>query len=217
MRMTATIGRVAIRAVLALGTFLGASRAGAQSLVSPYGVGLPAASSNHKTIPVGSAAVSPFGYISFCMRFVAQCPSSTSQAAPISVWRYWPQIVTINQRVNRAITPETALKHYGRAQYWNIPTDGFGDCVDYALTKRRDLARAGIPLSDLNIAIVKLPDGELHAVLAVHTSNGDYVLDNLRTAIVLWKSTGYTFLSRMSVKSPTAWVAVKAHSSVKVS
>ncbi|MDE2463303.1 MAG: transglutaminase-like cysteine peptidase [Alphaproteobacteria bacterium] len=195
--------------LVVLGVCATYSRAQAKPFASPYTVGAPAsASAERNTVPFGSVANPPFGYVSFCMRFPDQCPFGNKQAPAVPVWRYWPQIVSINQQVNRAIAPESALKHYGRAQYWNIPTDGLGDCVDYALTKRRDLARAGIPLSDLNIAIVKLPDGELHAVLAVHTSDGDYVLDNLRTAIVLWKYTGYTFLSRMSAESPSYWVTV---------
>ena len=45
-------------------------------------------------------------------------------------------------------------RHYGRAEYWNIPTDGYGDCEDYALTKRRDLIAAGFPAQALRIAVV---------------------------------------------------------------
>ena len=161
-----------------------------------------------RKIPVGPEADAPFGYIDFCMRFTAQCPFDIKQARPVTTWRYWPQMVNINRHVNRAIKPESAIRHYGRYQYWTIPKDGYGDCADYALTKRRDLARAGIPLSDLNIAIVGLPNGELHAVLVVSTVDGDYVLDNLRHRIRLWNRTGYVFLSEMSARSPTNWVKV---------
>ena len=160
------------------------------------------------TIPDGPEADAPFGYIDFCMRFADQCPFGIKQAPPVTTWRYWPQMVNINRQVNRAIKPETAIRHYGRYQYWTIPKDGYGDCADYALTKRRDLARAGVPLSDLNVAIVGLPDGELHAVLVVSTADGDYVLDNLHHRIRLWSRTGYLFLSEMSAQSPTNWVKV---------
>ena len=160
------------------------------------------------TVPVGPEAAAPFGYIDFCMRFTTQCPFGAKQARPVTTWHYWPQMVNVNRRVNRAIKPESALRHYGRYQYWTIPKDGYGDCTDYALTKRRDLAHAGIPLSDLNIAIVGLSDGELHAVLVVSTADGDYVLDNLHHRIRLWNRTGYVFLSEMSAQSPTNWVKV---------
>jgi predicted transglutaminase-like cysteine proteinase len=161
-----------------------------------------------RRISDGQEADAPFGYIDFCMRFTDQCPLGSKQAKPVTTWRYWPQMVNINRRVNRAIKPESAIRHYGRYQYWNIPKDGLGDCVDYALTKRRDLARAGIPLSDLNLAIVKLPTGALHAVLVVSTAEGDFVLDNLHQRIRLWNRDGYVFLSIMSAPSPTQWVKV---------
>lgn len=164
------------------------------------------------TLPHGPEATPPFGYISFCMRFADQCPFGLKQAPPVATWRFWPQMVLVNQRVNRAIKPESARRHYGRAQYWTIPQDGFGDCADYALTKRRDLSHAGIPLSDLNLAIVSLPGGELHAVLVVSTADGDYVLDNLRRDILPWNKTGYVYLSRMSTRSPTNWVKVDQQS-----
>ncbi len=166
------------------------------------------------TIPEGPQADAPFGYIDFCMRFTTQCPFASKQARPVTTWRYWPQMVNINREVNRAIKPESAIRHYGIYQYWTIPKDGYGDCADYALTKRHDLARDGIPLSDLNLAIVGLPDGELHAVLVVSTADGDYVLDNLHRRIRLWNQTGYVFLSAMSAQSPTNWVKVVQRSTL---
>jgi predicted transglutaminase-like cysteine proteinase len=205
-------------ATLRAGLRFGATLALAMALVPLAFAAFPASpytqessqelSATSSKIPGGAQAQAPFGYIDFCMRFTDQCPPGLKQAPPVTTWRYWPQMVNINRRVNRAIKPESAIRHYGRYQYWNIPNDGYGDCVDYALTKRRDLARAGIPLSDLNIAIVRLPDGELHAVLVVATVDGDYVLDNLHPRIRLWNQTGYVFLSEMSVRSPTNWVKV---------
>jgi len=41
----------------------------------------------------------------------------------------------INREVSKAIWPEDDQKHYGRAEYWTMPTGGYGDCEDYALTK----------------------------------------------------------------------------------
>lgn len=196
---------------LALGACAALHSASAALPADPYtpakAVALRSAGS---ALPGGPEADVPFGYVSFCMRFTTQCPPDVRQAAPVAAWRFWPRMVIINRRVNRAIRPETALRHYGRPQFWTIPKDGRGDCVDYALTKRRDLARAGIPLSDLNLAIVKLPDGGFHAVLVVSTRDGDYILDNLRPDILLWKNTGYDFLSRMSARSSSYWVKVGA-------
>ena len=47
------------------------------------------------------------------------------------------------------------MKHYGIADYWTLPTDGKGDCEDYALLKRHELIRLGWPSSALLMTIVK--------------------------------------------------------------
>jgi len=70
---------------------------------------------------------------------------------------------------------------------WTIPTDGYGNCKDYALAKRKDLAAAGFPILALRMAIVITPREKRHAVLTVATDKGDFVLDNLENDIVAWK------------------------------
>ncbi len=96
--------------------------------------------------------------------------------------------------------------HYGRAEYWNIPTDGFGDCEDYALTKRRDLMTAGFPAPALRIAVVLTDRNERHAVLTVATDRGDYVLDNLTSTIRNWDDTDYLWIERQDPSKAWGWV-----------
>src|SRR5215471_9982855 len=90
----------------------------------------------------------------------------------------WQMLVDVNEKVNREVTNEDDKTHFGRAEYWTIATDGYGDCEDFALTKRKQLIDAGLPEKALRVAIVKTWRGELHAVLTVATDHGDYVLDS---------------------------------------
>lgn len=120
----------------------------------------------------------------------------------------WARLRSVNDLVNAATTPKADREHYGRAEYWSIVTDGFGDCEDYAVTKRKNLIDQGIPSRSLRIAIVRTPRGEPHAVLTVATDQGDYVLDNLQSAILPWAHTGYVWLSRQSARGGWEWVAL---------
>ena len=155
------------------------------------------------------AAAVPAGFISFCMRFPGQCqlPENGPTRATVEPGS-WVLLETVNQSVNRAIKPMDDLRHYGRAEYWNIPSDGFGDCEDYALTKRRDLVASGIPIGALRVAIVLTPREERHAVLTVTTDQGDYVLDNLTDQIVSWEKSDYVWIERQDPTKAWGWVAL---------
>ena len=120
----------------------------------------------------------------------------------------WKTLSRINRKVNDSIWPEDDLKHYGRAEYWTIPTDGYGDCDDYAVTKRKELLDAGFPVSALRLAVVYSPRTERHAVLTVTTDKGDLVLDNMAETIVSWNATGYTWIERQAATDPMKWVSL---------
>jgi predicted transglutaminase-like cysteine proteinase len=101
------------------------------------------------------------------------------------------------------------IKHYGRAEYWTIPTDGRGDCDDYAVTKRAQLIAAGIPASALRLAVAVTPRSVRHAVLTVATDRGDYILDSLYDEIVPWHAPGYTWLMRQMPDNARSWESLK--------
>lgn len=152
-------------------------------------------------------APQPPGFVSFCMRFPAQCtvrPDASRTLALTVFW--WSAIEEVNEAVNRAIRPRGDLEHYGRREYWTIPDDGWGDCEDYALTKRKLLMDAGMPPGALRIAVVKTGAGTEHAVLTVATDHGDYVLDNLVAAIRSWDHTGYRWIERQDPDHAWGWV-----------
>ena len=154
-----------------------------------------------------AAADPPPGYIGFCMRFPDQCDDVRS--GPVSVIltsAKWRDLMAVNWTFNRAIRPMTDMEHYGRAEYWTIPRDGFGDCEDYALAKRAALTRMGFPAAALRIAVVRLPTGEDHAVLTVTSDRGDYVLDNRTNQVMEWRATDYEWVERQDRTRISGWV-----------
>lgn len=159
----------------------------------------------------GPSAVIPFGYIDFCTRTPSECLVHANEPEKITLDdSNWAALQNINASVNDAIWPEDDLKHYGRAEYWTIPTDGYGDCDDYALTKRHELISKGFPEPALRLAVVITSHNQRHTVLTISTDRGDYVLDNLTNSVKPWSRTGYIWIERQIPKKPFSWEVVGA-------
>jgi predicted transglutaminase-like cysteine proteinase len=120
----------------------------------------------------------------------------------------WTDLVRINKLVNETIKPLTDLEHWGVVEHWSYPDDGYGDCEDYVLLKRRMLIESGWPRRALLVTVVRDKQVEGHAVLTVTTNKGDYILDNQNADILLWSKTGYRFVKRQSQSNPNVWVAL---------
>jgi predicted transglutaminase-like cysteine proteinase len=152
-------------------------------------------------------ALAPQGFLRFCEESPEDCRANSDTKARLAVSpQRLNELDDINRRVNRLITPETDLKHYGVAEFWTLPTDGRGDCEDYALLKRHELFKLGWPSSALLITVVSDEKGEGHAVLTARTTAGDFILDNKVDDVRLWNQTPYRFLVRQSSLNPRAWV-----------
>jgi predicted transglutaminase-like cysteine proteinase len=168
---------------------------------------MPAAAS--KMIQSASTIASPSGFIGFCLRDPDQCQASGNLAQTIAMTpQVWATLQAVNDRLNWAIVAEDDYHHYGRAEYWTIATDGYGDCEDYALTKRKTLIDAGLPELALRMAVVITPRAEMHAVLVVSTDRGDYVLDNLTSDILPWSDVPYTWVAEQSASDAAQWVGL---------
>lgn len=156
----------------------------------------------------GSASPPP-AFLSFCAKHPAECRRSgaTMRQVVLTPERQ-RDLQEVNSRVNSAISEISDQAHHGREDVWSIPTDGQGDCEDFALLKRKQLIERGWPSSALLIAVVATPAGEGHAVLMAATSEGDLVLDNKTSRIWPWTQTGYLFFTRMSQANPRAWEAI---------
>jgi predicted transglutaminase-like cysteine proteinase len=148
----------------------------------------------------------PVGHAEFCKARPAECRPNAQviDSMPLSE-ALWQQLLQVNASWNAAVTPVTDEDLYQTAEFWTYP-NGYGDCEDYVLAKRRDLINAGWPASTLLIAVVKQPNGEGHAVLLVRTDRGDLVLDNQVGSIDLWSNTPYKFIKRQSQADAGKWV-----------
>lgn len=157
----------------------------------------------------GSFAAPPAGFVRFCVQFPDQCDAPSGSARQVALTDDRRRVLQrINAAVNRAIWPQTDEAHYGRPELWTIPTDGFGDCEDYALTKRRDLIAAGLPPNALRITIAYSRRYGRHAVLMVISDRGDFILDNLTDAIVERHRSPYSWIEQQDAANPRAWVSL---------
>jgi predicted transglutaminase-like cysteine proteinase len=127
------------------------------------------------------------------------------------------QLIDINARVNGAISPASDVEAFGANDVWALPLEdggpARGNCKHYALEKQHALTVAGLPASNLSLAIVRTRWGELHAVLLVRTDQGELVLDNLTSSIRSWRDVDYTWIERQKPDEPLVWVALATASS----
>ena len=106
-------------------------------------------------------------------------------------------LAEVNAEVNAAIRPRD--EPFGE-DVWRV-APAFGDCDDYALTKRAVLEGRGWPAASLRFATAFTEADEYHLVLLIETDQGTLVLDNRFDRPVPW-----TRLSAGGYK----WVAIEA-------
>jgi predicted transglutaminase-like cysteine proteinase len=97
------------------------------------------------------------------------------------------KIAIVNREVNARLRYRSDTAVYGQFDYWATPQEilakGAGDCEDFAILKMTSLIKAGVPANSLSLVVLLDNDhGAFHAVLALSTTAGSYILDNnLRT------------------------------------
>ncbi|TIV12161.1 MAG: transglutaminase, partial [Mesorhizobium sp.] len=165
----------------------------------------------------GGLTSQPIGHYDFCKARPNECNIHPADLEPARMTEgLWRKLVNVSAKVNAAVKPLSDLDHYGKDEVWAYPDDGYGDCEDYVLEKRRQLYRMGMSLADLLITVVRKPDGEGHSVLTVRTDKGDYVLDNLTDKVRAWDATGYRFLKRQAIDNTGRWVSIRDGQAVLV-
>ena len=158
---------------------------------------------------VGETARAPIGWIQFCAETPSECKGGQSQPRDIVLSQQaWRDLVKVNRWVNDTIKPMTDMDHWGVVEKWSLPTDGYGDCEDYVLLKRKMLIDAGWPRQALLITVVRDKKGEGHAVLTVKTDKGEFILDNQEDQVLLWSETGYRYVKRQAQTNPNIWVSL---------
>ena len=158
---------------------------------------------------LGDNTRAPIGWVEFCTETPAECKGGPSQPRDIVMTQAaWRDLIKVNRWVNETIKPMTDMDHWGVVEKWSIPTDGYGDCEDYVLLKRKMLIDAGWPREALLITVVRDKMGEGHAVLTVKSDKGEFILDNQNDNVVAWTETGYRFVKRQSQSDPNVWVSL---------
>ena len=160
---------------------------------------------------VGEETSVPYGWVDFCSRVPGECQDDDRAAQPIGLTAPAMQTIQqINVMVNHQIKAVSDMDHWGLIDRWDIPTDGRGDCEDFALLKRKLLMKAGFARQALLMTVVKEANGEGHAILTVKTDQGEFALDNLDDAVKPWNKTPYRFVKRQSEANQNVWVALGA-------
>jgi predicted transglutaminase-like cysteine proteinase len=150
----------------------------------------------------------PVGHYELCQRSPGECRENRGNQNLVKLNQsIWSRIIDVNASVNMMIRPVTDQDMWGKEEVWSYPT-ATGDCEDYVLLKRRLLMQAGVPASNLLITVVRQMDGSGHAVLTVATTQGDFILDNLRGEVRLWSETDYKFLKRQSASHAGKWISI---------
>jgi predicted transglutaminase-like cysteine proteinase len=163
--------------------------------------------SSYATIGVETSV--PFGWVDFCQRYRGECVDDMRNAREIVLdAAAFRKISGVNQWVNKSINPIADNDHWSAIDRWDYPTDGRGDCEDFALLKRRMLLEEGFPREALLLTVVKQRNGDGHLVLTMRTDRGDYVLDNLTNEIRPWTKAPYRFVKRQAQENQNTWVAI---------
>jgi predicted transglutaminase-like cysteine proteinase len=158
---------------------------------------------------IGDTSRAPIGWVDFCADNPKDCNAGPTQPRDIVMTpTAWKDLVRVNRWVNETIKPMTDQEHWGVIERWSFPTDGYGDCEDYVLLKRKMLIEAGWPREALLITVVRDKKGDGHAVLTVKSDKGEYILDNQNESVLPWQDTGYRFVKRQSQGDQNVWVAL---------
>lgn len=162
-----------------------------------------------RSTSTGDEARPPRGWIGYCAENPQEC--NVTPSAPLDVDltpEKLHELAAFSKRINNSVIPMTDQEHFGMNEKWTLPTDGYGDCEDYALLKQKLLIEAGWPRQALLITVVRDQLGRGHAVLTIKSNQGDYILDNQTDTVDLWTDTGYKFAIRQSQSSPNVWVKI---------
>lgn len=108
----------------------------------------------------------------------------------LSAFRGLP-LKSMAARVNELMNEKPYIldkRNWGQSDYWETPFEFMargGDCEDFAIAKYAALRALGVPEERLRIAIVQDTQKNIpHAVLALYTDDGLYVLDNQIKSLV---------------------------------
>jgi len=183
-----------------------------------FGAACGAAKAAGASMTVGGPTTQPVGHFDFCKTHAGECSIRPPNSKPEHLTNVLlRRISSVNKSVNTRVKPMEDIDHYGKDEVWAYPDDGYGDCEDYVLEKRRTLAKSGVAVANLLITVVRKRNGEGHSVLTIRTDRGDIVLDNLSDKVLLWNQTGYRYMKRQSSENTGRWVSIRGGDEALVS
>ena len=153
--------------------------------------------------------LAPFAFTQFCLRYVSECSSRRPPFAddrPQLTSQRWAELEHVNRQVNASILPER--NDLGLAGERWLLSPAFGDCNDYAVTKRHQLIARGWPAQAVLLSEVVTAWGEHHLVTVVRAEGGDLVLDNLTDRILPWFQKPYQWVRMQTPDNPNYWASI---------
>ena len=195
--------------LIALCVAAGALGACAQNDTRPTAALAPNIAPESTRMAEATVTMPPSGYLDYCMRNPAECPSGVRGATQPELLTpaRWAELDHVNAMVNASVRYVTDASLYNRQEYWTHP-NGRGDCEDYVLAKRKMLLDRGWRAETLLIGVALDLEGLRHAVLIAATDKGDFVLDNQLERVVAWQETGYAWEKRQTAANANIWVAL---------
>jgi predicted transglutaminase-like cysteine proteinase len=155
-------------------------------------------------LQLAAPSLAPLAHTRFCLEFPEECHVRRMifRARTLTEDRR-AELVGVNKDVNRAIVPRFRTSN----RPWSI-YPRFGDCNDYAVTKRHVLLGRGWASRSLLLAHGVSAAGEHHLVLVVRAAEGDLILDSLTDDIVALAKAPYRWLKVQSPRDPNHWSQV---------
>jgi predicted transglutaminase-like cysteine proteinase len=169
-------------------------------LANAAAIGLAAPASAHG----GAAFAGPDGWQVLCAATPQYCNTTFIRRDTLLDAKAIAQLEAFNSGVNAEIMP---LDEPPGQDIWRL-APVFGDCEDYALTKKHRLLSAGWSGERLRFATVVTEAGEYHAVLLVDHADNWLVLDNRFETVRDWKAVeagGYRLVAVEGFGADGAW------------
>ena len=135
----------------------------------------------------------PF-YEDFCQREPSECLAEGNQELIFND-DLLSVLLDVNRMVNKSVSFMLDSDQYGREEYWSLPTSVGGDCEDNALIKRQILVEEfGLPRSSIRmVTAFHKSMFYAHALLAVVTDQGVFILDQDENKVVKSREANYIF------------------------
>ena len=99
------------------------------------------------------------------------------------------KLEVVNRSVNRTLRYQEDMENFGEVDHWAAPQEvmkrGRGDCEDYAILKMAALSASGVSMDDMSVVVLRDTRRNVHhAVLAVLTPKGYFILDSLNDKVL---------------------------------